>query len=373
MSNKFSFDPIKFIPNEKDEFSAVLRKKINQYFKENGLSRYGNGEMYFKTVVMFALYLIPYFLFISGISTGWLFLLSMAILMGIGKAGIGLSVMHDANHGSYSKNQWVNRILGHSINFCAGASSTNWKIQHNVLHHTYTNIEGMDEDIELGVDIMKFAPQKEKVKGLAKYQYLYAWFLYGFLTLNWTLAKDFFQITRYKKMNLIKTQQTSYRKEIIVLIITKLFYFGYIFVLPMVLLGLPFWKMAILFVVMHFVTGSILSWVFQLAHVIEETVFPEADKDKIINEGFFAHQLRTTANFKLPKIGSWYVGGLNYQIEHHLFPNISHIHYKNLMPIVKQTAEEYGLPYHSIKSFGAGMKSHVKWLKQVSQQSHQLA
>jgi linoleoyl-CoA desaturase len=363
--SNISFEPLRFVTEGKDEFSNTLRKRINSYFKDNNISRYGDYRMYLKTLAMFSLYLIPYFIFISGVSTNMLFLTCLAILIGLGKAGIGFSVMHDANHGSYSKYNWINNILGHSINFAAGASAINWKIQHNVLHHTYTNIEGMDEDIELGGDLMRFTKKSKKTGFMHKYQYIYAWFLYGFLTLNWTFLKDFAQVTRYNKMGLLKTQNTTLLNEILVLIVTKIVYFGYIFVLPIYLLDISFWQMAWLFFVMHFVTGSILSWVFQIAHVVEETVFPQKNEQNEIYDGFFAHQLKTTANFRVNKLFSWFIGGLNYQIEHHLFPNISHVHYPKITSIVKETAIEFGLPYNNLTSFREGMRSHLNWLKTV--------
>jgi linoleoyl-CoA desaturase len=365
MAKAEQFNPVKFIPTIKDEFSAVLRKRVNTYFKENNIAKTGNWKMYVKTIGIFMVYFGSYGLFISGISDSWWFYLAIALVLGVATAGIGMAIMHDANHGSYSKKQWINKLLGYSINMCAGASATNWKIQHNVLHHTYTNIEGLDEDIDLG-DMMKFTPSEEdKPSKVHRFQWIYASFLYGLLTLNWTFIKDFSQAARYSKWGLMKTQQTTLKNEVITLIITKVLYFGYMLVLPLILLDIAVWEMMLFFFITHFVCGSILSWVFQLAHVVEEADFPEVSADKIVHDGFYAHQLKTTANFHVNRLFSWYMGGLNHQVEHHLFPNISHVHYRNIMPIVKKTAEEFGLPYNNISSFGKGMISHLRWLKKV--------
>ncbi len=119
---------------------------MNDYFKSNDISRHANSEMTIKTIVMFALYFVPYFLIIAGVVTGTAWLVGLTIIMGFGLAGIGLSVMHDANHGAYSKRQWINTTIGYSMNLI-GANAFNWKMQHNVLHHSYTNVHGEDEDI----------------------------------------------------------------------------------------------------------------------------------------------------------------------------------------------------------------------------------
>ena len=365
MGKAKTFEPVKFIPNSKDEFSSVLRKRVNAYFKENNISKNGNWKMYVKTFAILFVYFGCYGVFVSGVYNTLLTNTLLAVIMGIATAGIGMAIMHDANHGSYSKKQWINKLFGYTINLAAGASATNWRIQHNVLHHTYTNIEGLDEDIDLG-DMMKFGPSiEEKPKKVHKYQYLYAWFLYGFLTLNWTFVKDFSQAKRYGKMGLMKTQQTTVAREFTILIVTKLIYFGYILFVPLLVLDISIWEMLLFFFVLHFVCGSILSWVFQLAHVVEDMEFPEFDNNNVVHDSFYAHQLKTTANFYVSRLFSWYMGGLNYQVEHHLFPNISHVHYRNLMPIVKSTAEEYGLPYNCAPSFFKGMRSHIKWLKRV--------
>ena len=141
---------IRFQNNLHEEFAKTLNKRVNSYFKQESRGRYANAEMIIKTIFMFSLYMVPYFMYVLGyVQNAWLFLL-MTVLMGLGKAGIGLSVMHDANHGAYSRKKWVNELIGYSMNFIGG-NATNWKIQHNIKHHTYTNVSGIDEDF---VDVM---------------------------------------------------------------------------------------------------------------------------------------------------------------------------------------------------------------------------
>ncbi|MEM9338153.1 MAG: fatty acid desaturase [Bacteroidota bacterium] len=221
---------IRFRNSLHEEFNSTLNKRVNQYFKSNKFGRYANPEMVIKTVFMFCLYLTPYFMFLFGVVDHVLVFYLMATLMGFGKAGIGLSVMHDANHGAYSKKKWVNQVIGYSMNLIGG-NATNWKIQHNVKHHTYTNVAGMDEDISPTGNILRFNPYTQ-VKSHHKWQFIYAWILYGLMTMSWIIVKDITQLVQYTKDGMLKKQTKSVSRAWVWLILTKLFYYSYILALP---------------------------------------------------------------------------------------------------------------------------------------------
>lgn len=334
------------------------------HFKENGTNIYGNRKMYSKTIFMLALYFVPYFFVIfGGIESNWL-MLGLWVIMGVGMAGIGLSVMHDANHGSYSRNKKVNSILGRLLLGALGGSANNWKIQHNVLHHTYTNVDGMDEDIDPGKSL-RFTPHKKRLKA-HRYQHLYAWFLYGLMTMMWSTTKDFKQVKRYDTKGLLNKKEKSYGGYLRDIILVKVVYYLYVLVLPLVIMPQAWLIILIGYVVMHFIAGLLLAVIFQSAHVMPSSDFPEPDIEGNLENSWAVHQLYTTTNFAPgSKIFSWYIGGLNYQIEHHIFPNICHIHYKDISPIVKQTALEYGLPYNSIPNFVTAIKEHFVMLREL--------
>lgn len=346
------------------DFHKTLRKRVNAYFKSKNIDKHGNAAMKYKTVAMLAIYFVPYFFVLSGIISNWWLLVPFAI-MGFGMAGIGLSVMHDANHGAYSRNRpfndWVSRIVN-----LVGGYDTNWRIQHNVLHHTYTNIDGMDEDIDPG-GVLRFSPH-QPVKSFHRFQHYYAWFLYGLMTIIWATTKDYKQLYRYEKMDLFKTQNTTFRKEFVRLTIYRVFYYFYVIGIPL-LFGVSPWIVLVGFLLMHFIAGFMLGIIFQPAHVMETSEFPEpSTKDDIVRDSWAEHQLRTTTNFAPDsKFFSWYVGGLNFQIEHHLFPNICHIHYKKISSIVKETAQEYNLPYNVQPTFMKALVAHGKMLKKLGQ------
>ncbi len=356
------FKAIKFSPGNTDIMS-VLRKRVKEYFDSNNIARYGDSSMVWKTVFMISLYFIPYLLMISGIVTGTFAIFGLWMLMGFGMAGIGFSIMHDANHGSYSKNENVNKYLGYLINLIGG-SSVNWKIQHNVLHHSYTNIDGFDEDISIG-KMLRFSPHQKRYK-VHRLQHYYAWFFYCFMTLNWIVSKDFMQLFRYRKMDLIKGQKRSFGALFAELIVSKLLYIFLFVVLPVVLIPVPWWQTILFFLLMHFIASLIVGTIFQCAHVMPTSDYPLPDDNGLVDNNFTLHQLLTTADFS-PKnrLFSWFIGGLNFQIEHHLFPNICHIHYRGISSIVRKTADEFGIPYNVHSNFYKAVKNHIIMLRDL--------
>jgi linoleoyl-CoA desaturase len=351
---------LRFNNNSNRNFQTELRKRVDSYFKDNKLSKNGNIHLYLKTAVMFAAYLVPYFLLVFNIfdiKSVWLLL---SVLMGFGMAGIGMCVMHDANHGSYSKSEKFNRILGFfSIGLLSG-NSLNWRIQHNVIHHTYTNVHDHDEDIA-PLGFLRFEPHAEKKK-IHKFQFLYAWFFYGLMTFMWSTVKDFKQVIRYNKEGHLKVAKTTFAKELAIVIVSKILYYAYMLVPFFVVPEMTFLNWLCGYLIMHYVAGLTLAVVFQVAHVTEENEFPLAN-DGALENNFIEHQLRTTMNFATNnRLVSYLVGGLNYQVEHHLFPAISHIHYPKISKIVEATALEFNMPYKKEETFFGAVSLHGKML-----------
>jgi linoleoyl-CoA desaturase len=254
-------------------------------------------------------------------------------------------------------------LIGYSLNL-VGANAFNWKIQHNVMHHTFTNIHDEDEDISPR-GVLRLSPYSDW-KSMHRFQYLYAWPLYGLMTIVWVLVKDFVRIVRYQKNGMVEKQRANITKEWGILLFTKIFYISYIFVIPVLVTSLLWWQIILGVLLMHYIAGFILAIIFQPAHVIEGTEYPMPDEDNMLENNWAVHQLHTTTNFgNKSRWFSWYVGGLNFQIEHHLFPNICHVHYRKISDIVRSTATEYGLPYKTAETFVAALYGHMKLLKQL--------
>jgi linoleoyl-CoA desaturase len=357
-----SKDNIRFISRDKEKksFYRTVRKRVNEHFREKGISHHANGEMILKTIVMLSIYILP-FVTILTLDPSFPIALFLWALMGIGIAGIGMSIMHDACHGAYSSKNWVNELLARSLNL-TGGSTFNWKIQHNKLHHVYTNIVDRDEDVE-DKAMLRFSPHTE-VKEYHRTQWFHAFFFYGLLTLYWTLAKDFVQWAKYTRNGNNPYSGFDNLKVFLSILADKLLYFFVIFFIPVHFVGIPFHQVLLGFLLMHAISGLILGVVFQLAHAVEGTDHPRPDEEGRVEEAWAVHQMRTTANFcRQNRFINWFVGGLNFQIEHHLFPTICHVHYPEIAPIVKKTAEEHGIPYMEHSTLKGAIGSHIKTLK----------
>lgn len=354
---------VRFNETDNLEFFKSVKSRVDNYFSENKISKHADYRMWVKSAFMLALYFTPLVLMLTGVmdSFGWS-ILAWSI-MGFGMSGIGLAVMHDANHGAYSSNPKINDMMGFVLNFIGGYP-VNWKIQHNVLHHSFTNIEGFDEDIEKA-GIIRFSPTQEKKK-VFRYQLLYAPFLYSILTLYWATVKDYEQLASYHKRGLLKTQGVSFGGALLRIILFKMIYF-FVTVVSVILFTDLLWYEVILgFVIMQMIAGLVLALVFQSAHVIEETEFFVPSEDLRVENSWAIHQMKTTANFAVGNKGlTWYLGGLNHQVEHHLFPTICHIHYPEISKIVKATAQEFDVPYHEHKTFSGAIASHFKLLRDL--------
>lgn len=341
------------------EFVMQLRKEVNEYFKLNKKSTKADWRMVVKTLAMGLIYLGPFVVMLLVPLPFWAALLCWFV-MGIGIAGVGMGIMHDAAHGAYSKHTWVNDLLAGSM-YLLGANVLNWKIQHNVLHHTYTNIAGFDEDIDHKGPIR--LSENLPLRPYHRFQYIYAFFFYGFMTLS-MYVNDFKRLKKYKEAGLLAAQDKTLNNELTWMLIRKAVYTAAILGLPIWLTDFTFLQVICGFFVMQFVASIILSFVFQMAHVVEGAE-QYSDAPEMSVE-WHVHQLNTTSDFaRHSPVLSWYVGGLNYQIEHHLFPTICHVHYKEIAPIVQKLCEQYGIPYNLKKGFATALGSHVKRLKQL--------
>ena len=351
---------VKFSSADKNqhEFVISLRKSVNEYFKKNNISTKANATMVIKSIILISLYLTPFIVLLS-VSVAPVIAFGLVLIMGIGVAGIGMGIMHDACHGAYSKHQWVNHLMAGTI-YLLGSNVLNWKIQHNVLHHTFTNLPGMDEDIDSKGPIR--LSETLPLKKYHRFQYLYAFFFYGLMTLT-TFFNDFTRLAHYNKSGLVKSQGKRLRREFLKMTFRKVIYLVVLLGLPLWLTEYNFWIILSAFVFMHWIASIILSFVFQMAHVVEGVAQPPNVKESVESE-WMVHQLNTTADFaKNNKLWNWFLGGLNFQVEHHLFPNICHVHYKNIAPIVEKTAKQYGINYNEMPSFASAIASHFNRLK----------
>lgn len=349
---------VKFQSNG-NAFFDTLKQKVEQYFNENNITKKtGNRKLFTKTYILVAQLLLSYFLILFlPVADIWKYLLF--IIEGITLAGIGFNVMHDGAHGSYSSRKWVNNIMAHSLDFIGG-STFMWKSKHNIIHHTYTNIDGVDEDID--IPFMRTTESQEK-KWFHRFQHLYSPVLYSLQYIFWVFYSDFRKYFSGKIGGLNYSKMKV--KDHVIFWFAKAASITIFFVLPVIILG---WGLGITgLLLMCVTTGISVSIVFQMAHLVEHRDFPLPDPNtnKIENE-WAIHQVHTTANFATQSnLANFLLGGLNFQVEHHLFPKISHIHYRNLNRIVKETCKEFNLHYGEFPSLPAAIRSHFRLLRQL--------
>lgn len=355
-----------FAQNQDQAFKKALHQRVNDYFSRTGLSRNHNPAMVFKTVMMLSLYIIPFIIILIVSMPVWLVML-LYFVMGVGVAGVGMSVMHDGNHFGYSKDQRINRWMGLTMNLL-GADAYNWKIKHNKLHHVFTNIYGKDEDINSRV-ILRFA-YAAPLKKYHRYQYIYAWAFYALMSISMVFG-DVSKRYDYRRRGLTNIPLADFRRSIAWLIVSKVIYALAIIGLPLLLTGLTWWQVLLGFLIMQLTSGTILSLVFQMAHVVEGPEQPLPDAHGRIGDSLLLHQLKTTSDFSRGnKWLSWYVGGLNFQVEHHLFPRICHVHYPALAKIVEETTREFNKPYYVYDRFVDAFRSHLLTLKKLGRVKH---
>ena len=343
--------------NKNALFFPALKSAVEEYFKPNNISKTGNWKLYLKTAILIpvaiALYIAVLFIPMSG-----LLALTCCAVLGFVLASIGFNVMHDACHGSYSTNSWVNDTFGLTLN-ALGGNAFIWKQKHNIIHHTYTNVDGLDDDIAKSPLMRQCSSQKWVP--MHRIQHLYVVLIYAISSFAWVFIMDF---VKYLGRKVYKTPlQPMKITDHMVFWGSKVLYVGFYIVLPIALLGWKAWAAG--FAVMHAVMGFTLAIVFQLAHVVEETEFEAVGDDaKVIENEWAIHQVKTTSNFAPDhKTISWFLGGLNYQVEHHLFPRISHVHYPALSKIVAAKCAEHNLPYNCIPTMQGAVVSHFRFMK----------
>lgn len=347
--------------NQKNFFFKSLNIRVDEYFKESNQKKTGNSKLYFKSLILITAAVAAYIVLLA-VHLHPLIAAVLCGVFGIAQAGIGFNVMHDANHGSFSERKWINNMMGLTANMM-GTNAWFWKQKHNIVHHTYTNIDGVDDDIAKSPFLRMCASQKQlKVH---RYQYIYCIPLYALSSVMMIIGdfKKYFG----KKILVTKLQKMETREHFIFWI-SKFLYFSFYLALPIFLVGLI--PAIIGFVMMHATLGLTLAVVFQPAHIVEATHFVDANHNSFqIEDEWAVHQVQTTADFATNnKIISWFTGGLNFQVEHHLFPKISHVHYPAIHKFVKEACQKFSIRLNDYPSMTAALRSHFRFMKQLGTQ-----
>ena len=341
------------------EFQQELRKRVDRWFEQTGQRRRDRWQWYLKAASILLAFVASYTLLVFFAETWWQ-AAALAVVLAFSVVGIGFNIMHDAGHGAVSRHRAINRLMAHSADM-VGGSSYLWHWKHDVIHHNYANITGHDMDVSIGV-LARFTPHQARYF-YQRWQHWYVWLLYGMLAIKWQLFDDF----RTLILGRIGPHRIPRPRgaDLVWLVGCKVAFFTIALVIPLLLH--PVWTVAAFYLLWAVVLGFALSIVFQLAHCVGEASFPlVADGAPSVDNAWAVHQVQATVNFSCGnRLVTELVGGLNYQIEHHLFPEISHGNYPGIAPIVKDACAEFGIPYNEHDSFWAGIRSHARWLKRL--------
>lgn len=340
-------------------FQKEARRRVDEYFRNTGRRQRDCPAMYLKTAVILTVFagLYTSLVFFADI---WWQALPIAILLGLSVAAIGFNIEHDGGHQAYSNYSWVNRLMAMTLDLVGGSSYV-WHWKHSVVHHTYVNITDHDADIDVA-PFGRLTPHQKLFK-FYRWQQFYLWPLYGINVIKWHLYDDFRDVI-VGRVGLTRMPRPK-RWELVGFIAGKLLLVTLALALP--LLVHPTWKVLLFYVVTVSIAGVVVSVVFQLAHCVEEAEFPLPRENHLSMENAWAvHQVETTVNFaRRSRVQSWLLGGLNFQIEHHLFPRICHVNYPALSHLVEQTCRDFGVRYREHSSFRAGLLSHFRWLRRM--------
>lgn len=341
-----------------DRFLRELRKRVDAYFERTGRSRRDCPQMYFKTASIMAWFVSAYVLLLF-VAHSWWLVLPLAVMLGLSMAAIGFNIQHDGGHKAYSERRWVNRMMALTLDLIGGSSYL-WDWKHNSIHHTYPNVSGYDDDINIGV-LGRLSPQ-DKHLWFHRLQGIYLWMLYGFLSMKWHLVDDFYNVA-VGHIGGHKIPRPKGR-DLLVFIGGKVVFFSLAFAIPMLLH--PIWAVLLVYAIAAFVSGIVLSVVFQLAHCVGEAEFPvpvDVNGKPHIDSDWAVHQVQTTVDFARGNpILCWFLGGLNFQVEHHLLNKICHVHYPALSKVVEETCREFGVKYRAHRSIFSAIGSHFRWL-----------
>jgi linoleoyl-CoA desaturase len=342
-------------------FPKVLRRRLDRFFADPNLSPKADSTMWFKIALGIAVLAGSWIALYALRPGSWKFS-ALYLLGGLAQTFLLLNIAHDSNHNAISKRPIVNKTLNYVFDLC-GISSYMWRILHHRGHHSCINLHGEDDAIE-GRGLFRFTPHDPRAP-MHRFQHIYALFLYGLFSLEYIFVRDF-QSFFFPGHDYIKRTRHPLR-EYFILFAGKVLYLTYMLVLPILVMKESPLLVAGAFFLVHLVVGLSVVLVFQTTHVIENTYFP-LDRGEFENGVY--HVFATTADYATenPLVG-WLVGGLNHHVAHHLCPYVCHTHYAPLSRIIKQTAEEFGVPYRQHPTMTRAIWHHLALLKQLGSEN----
>jgi linoleoyl-CoA desaturase len=344
-------------PANASSFPKVLRRRLDSFFSDRNISPKANGAMWVKIALGLAVLAGSWIALYARNPDSWKFV-ALYLLNGLAQTFLLLNIAHDSNHNAISSVRSVNKLLNYVFDVC-GINSYMWRILHHRGHHSCINLHGEDDALT-GRRLFRFTPHEPRAP-FQRFQHIYALFLYAMFSLDYVFLRDFESFFFPSHGYLKRTRHPA--REYAILFAGKGFYLTYMIILPIALLGKSPLLVALAFLLTHMIVGLTVSLVFQTTHTVDSTYFPSSRGE--FEDGVY-HIFATTADYATgnPLVG-WLTGGLNHHIVHHLCPFVCHTHYSSLTRIVRETAEEYGVPYRQNPTMGQAIMHHLRLLRQL--------
>jgi len=348
-------------PSATSSFPKVLRRRLEKFFAEQNISPKADRAMWTKIATGLTVLGGSWIAIYALRPDSWKFV-ALYLLGGLAQTFLLLNIAHDSNHNAISPVRAVNKALNYVFDVC-GINSYMWRILHHRGHHSCINLHGEDDALT-GRGIFRFTPHEPRAR-FQRFQHIYALFFYAMFSLDYVFARDF-ECFFFPSHEYLKRTRHPLR-EYAILFAGKGFYLTYMLILPVVLLGKSPWLVGLAFVLSHWIIGLTVSLVFQTTHTVDSTYFP-SDRSEFDNGVY--HIFATTADYATGNpLVAWLVGGLNHHIAHHLCPFVCHTHYAPLTRIVRETAEEFGVPYRQNPTVMRAIRRHLILLKQLGNEN----
>jgi linoleoyl-CoA desaturase len=352
---------LQFTKDKGTEFYKDLNKQVDQYFSDNNIQKTGSRIMIFKIILYFGLDILFYSLMITSTTTVGFYV--FYLLMGLSILLTAFNISHDAVHGVAVKSKFWNKML-FTISFnLQGNNAYVWGKNHTESHHLYTNVEGSDIDV-LNNPVLRMT-SSQPLKSFHRYQYLYAPLLSLLYSINWFFMREFLMIFR-KSSRTITINMPKY--EVVKLVLFKLIYVGYMILIPIYFLPVGIGNVLLAFVLNHFMVSIIFTSVLGVSHLSDYVEHPMPDKKGKLAISWATLQMCTSVDYNAEStLLNWTLGGFNAHALHHLLPNISHVHYLDILPIFIDTAKKHGVNYMNMSYFSA-LKSYYRFLYKMGHQ-----
>ncbi len=349
--------PVRVRFNNGGAFLQDIRRDVDAYLAGHHTSARGRIFLRAKAPVAITMTFACWAVLLFA-DAGWIVAGIASVGLALGLILTGFCVQHDANHGTYFSGRRANHLVGWTSDVMLGFSSHVWRVKHNVAHHTYTNVDELDDDVTQQ-PFVRLLPSQASARHY-RLQHVYIWFVYSLMTLHWSTTRDWQLLLRAK----VGRSPVHWPRgwDLVGLIAGKVLFYAWTLLIPMLIF--PWWQVLLFALGLSMVASLVVATIFQLAHCVEEASFFAPEALQAERRIWAVHEVESTVNFcPDSRLLTWVLGGLNFQIEHHLFPKVPHTHYAAISKLVQRRAAEHGVRYTTQPTLRHALRSHYRHVR----------